>query len=104
MKMKNGTASSAAEAIEKHLLLVPDIVFLDIGLPDADGFMVLNHIHHYDPDCMVVMFSGDSFLDNRVRALSAGAGGFLPKPFNRDSFVHYIEDWHPPVQHAVNNG
>ncbi len=87
------TARNAAEGIEKHLLVVPDIVFLDIGLPDADGFMVLSHIHSLDPECTVVMFSGNSFLDNRVKALSSGAGGFLPKPFNKKAFEHYISDW-----------
>lgn len=85
--------SDAAEALEKHFALRPDIVFLDIGLRDADGFMVLNHIRHYDPQCMVIMFSGNSYFDNRVRAMSAGAGGFLAKPFDRSAFTHYIDDW-----------
>lgn len=87
------TAHNAAEAIERHLLFVPDLVFLDIGLPDCDGFTVLEHIRSHDPQCTIVMFTGNSFLDYRVKAMSSGANGFLPKPFNRQSFEHYIEDW-----------
>lgn len=87
------TAANASEAVEKHLLLVPDIVFLDIGLPDCDGFRILDHIHSCDPQCEVVMFSGQSFLENRLKALSHGAIGFLPKPFNRLQFEHFLEDW-----------
>lgn len=87
------TAKDAAEAIEKHLLLAPDIVFLDINLPDSDGFALLEHIRTHDPDCLVIMFSGNSFLYNRVRALSSGAKGFIPKPFEPADFIHYIEEW-----------
>lgn len=87
------TAANAAEAVEKHLLLVPDIVFLDIGLPDCDGFRILDHIRACDHECEVIMFSSNSFLDNRLKALSHGATGFLPKPFNRHQFESYIEDW-----------
>jgi CheY-like chemotaxis protein len=87
------TAHNAAEAIERHLLFVPDLVFLDIGLPDCDGFTVLEHIRSHDPNCTIVMFTGNSFLDYRVKAMSSGANGFLPKPFNRQSFDHYIKDW-----------
>lgn len=87
------TAVNAAEAVEKHLLLVPDIVFLDIGLPDCDGFRILDHIRSCDPQCQVVMFSGNSFLENRLKALNHGATGFLPKPFSRLQFEHYIDDW-----------
>lgn len=87
------TAHNAAEAIERHLLFVPDLVFLDIGLPDCDGFSVLEYIRSHDPDCTIVMFTGNSFLDYRVKAMSSGADGFLPKPFSRQSFEHYIADW-----------
>ena len=87
------TAHNAAEAVERHLLFVPDLVFLDIGLPDCDGFTVLEHIRSHDPNCTIVMFTGNSFLDYRVKAMSSGADGFLPKPFNRQSFEHYIKDW-----------
>ncbi len=87
------TAHNAAEAIERHLLFVPDLVFLDIGLPDCDGFSVLEYIRSHDPDCTIVMFTGNSFLDYRVKAMSSGADGFLPKPFNRGAFEHYIQDW-----------
>jgi CheY-like chemotaxis protein len=87
------TADSAAQAVEKHLLLAPDIVFLDIGLPDCDGFRILQHIHESDPQCRVIMFSGNSFLDNRLKALALGASGFLPKPFNRKQFESCIGAW-----------
>ena len=87
------TSANAVDAIEKHLLIAPDIVFLDINLPDGNGFMVLEHIFRHDEQCEVIMFSANSFLDHRIQALSRGAEGFLAKPFNRQDFDYYINRW-----------
>lgn len=87
------TASSAQEGIEKHLTLSPDIIFLDIDLPDCDGFTVLHSIRTYDPSCHVIMFSSNSYMTNRMKAFAAGAVGFIAKPFNKRSFERYITMW-----------
>ncbi len=86
------TAADAQEAMMKYFLHAPDIVFLDIGLPDASGFDVLQDIIESDPDAYVVMFSANSYLDNITAALSAGASGFVAKPFKKEKMRHYIED------------
>ncbi|MBI1274821.1 response regulator [bacterium] len=86
------TAKDAREAIVNYLLHAPDIVFLDINLPDHNGFQVLKEIIHKDPEAYVVMFSGNSYLDNITHALNAGASGFVPKPFSKEKMRHYIED------------
>jgi CheY-like chemotaxis protein len=84
------TASNAQEAVANYLLYAPDIVFLDIGLPDASGFDVLRQMIATDADAYVVMFSGNSYLDNVTTALSQGASGFVAKPFKQDKMRHYI--------------
>jgi CheY-like chemotaxis protein len=86
------TAENAEEAIANYLLHAPDIVFLDIGLPDASGFDVLHQIMEIDPDAYVVMFSGNSYLDNVTNALSSGASGFIAKPFKKEKMRQYIHD------------
>ena len=86
------TAQNAQEALACYLLHAPDIVLLDIHLPDADGFSVLRQILASDPDAYVVMFSGNSYLDNVTAALSQGAAGFIAKPFKKERLRHYIED------------
>jgi CheY-like chemotaxis protein len=85
-------SATAGEAIVNYLLHAPDIVFLDIDLPDASGFDVLHSIMENDPDAYVVMFSGNSYLDNVTDALGAGASGFVAKPFKKDKMQRYIED------------
>lgn len=94
------TAASVPEAIEKHLLLTPDIVFVDIEMPGCDGFMLLNYIKAYDPHCRVIMFSSNSYVDNRVKAYAAGAVGFIGKPFNRGAFDRYIDMCKSDIAHA----
>lgn len=86
-------ATSAAEAIERHVMYAPDIIFLDIGLPDWDGLQLIDCIREYDPHCVIVMFSSDSVLDNRLKAFSSGADGFMPKPFNKPIFENYVATW-----------
>jgi CheY-like chemotaxis protein len=86
------TAENAQEAIANYLLHAPDIVFLDIGLPDTSGFEVLHQIMAIDSDAYVVMFSGNSYLDNVTAALNEGASGFIAKPFKKDKMRHFIHD------------
>jgi CheY-like chemotaxis protein len=85
-------AINAQEAITNYLLHAPDIVFLDIGLPDASGYDVLQQILVKDPEAYVVMFSANSDLDNVTTALARGASGFVAKPFKKEKMRHYIED------------
>ena len=86
------TAQDASEAVSNYLTYAPDIVFLDINLPDANGFQVLQQIMASDSEAYVVMFSGNSYLDNVTNALTSGASGFVSKPFNKEKMRHYITD------------
>lgn len=86
------TASNAHDAIANYLIYAPDIVFLDIGLPDTSGFEVLKDIVATDEQAYVVMFSGNSYLDNVTNALNAGASGFIAKPFKKENLMRYVED------------
>lgn len=86
------TAANAQEAVANYMMHAPDIVFLDIGLPDVSGFDVLHQIMKNDPNAYVVMFSGNSYLDNVAAAMSGGASGFISKPFKKDKMRHYIEE------------
>jgi len=86
------TEENAKNAVGSYLLHAPDIVFLDIGLPDMDGFMVLDQIITIDPDAFVVMFSSHDNWENVTRALAAGAKGFLSKPFKKEALKNYIQN------------
>ncbi len=86
------SAANAQEAVMNYLLHAPDIVFLDIGLPDSSGFDVLRQIMRHDAQAYIVMFSANSYLDNITHALSHGASGFVAKPFKKEKLQHYIRE------------
>ena len=79
------------EALATYLQKAPDIMFLDIGLPDVSGHEVLSKILSFDLDAYVVMLSGHSQSEHIVAAMKAGAKGFVGKPFTREKLVQYIE-------------
>ncbi len=85
------TEENAKSAVVSYLLHAPDIVFLDIGLPDVDGFEVLKKILEFDPEAFIVMFSSHYDQENIDRAISCGAKGFVPKPFNKEMLLTCIE-------------
>lgn len=84
------TEENAKDAIGSYLLHAPDIVFLDIGLPDIDGLSVLDQIIAVDPDAYIVMFSSRNDTQTVNRAFAAGAKGFVSKPFKKEDLQGYI--------------
>jgi two-component system, chemotaxis family, chemotaxis protein CheY len=83
--------SDGQGAIMNYLVKAPDILFLDIGLPDMDGHEVLKNIFAIDPEAFVVMFSGKGDRENIMRAVELGAKGFVGKPFTSEKLFQYIE-------------
>ena len=77
-------------AVMMYAKKAPDILFLDIGLPDVSGHAVLKKIFDIDPDAYVVMLSGNGDRDNVMKAIDRGARGFVGKPFTKDKLLQYI--------------
>lgn len=87
------TAPTANQSFDKFSSFQPDIVFLDIDLPDKSGHEVLNWIMRNDPGTAVIMFSSNNSLDNICETLAAGARGFISKPFLKEQLLDYIHDY-----------
>jgi two-component system, NtrC family, response regulator AtoC len=73
-------AGSVAEAIEAFQAEEPDVVLLDIDLPDGSGLDVLNSIKEQHPETIVVMITGNVSVPNTITALRGGAHDFIGKP------------------------
>ncbi len=84
------TAQSANGVFVLYSSFKPDLVFLDIGLPDNSGHDVLEWIMRKDPEAKVVMLSSKDNVENISSCLEKGAKGFIPKPFVQDNLLHYI--------------
>ena len=74
-----GTAANGAEAIELAAELRPDVVLMDISMPDVDGIRATGSILEAEPETRVVMLTAFSDRDRVVAALDAGAIGYLLK-------------------------
>jgi len=72
-------ADSAKSGLKTFLKMKPDVVLLDITLPDVSGFELLRRILKADPDAHVVMFSMNTDPTVVVRAIELGAKGYLAK-------------------------
>jgi two-component system, OmpR family, KDP operon response regulator KdpE len=73
-------AATAAEALEKVIALKPDVVLLDLGLPDRDGLELLHELRGWSSVPVVVLSARDREPD-KVTALDHGADDYLSKPF-----------------------
>ena len=74
-------AATAAEALKQFARERPDAVILDLGLPDRDGFAVIQDIRSHGLTPIVVL-SARSDVEGKVRALEMGADDFVTKPFD----------------------
>lgn len=74
-----GEAGSIAEALTRADVLHPDVVLVDIGLPDGDGFSLARRLRDGGWPVRVVLFSSDADRANIAAARRAGAVGFFPK-------------------------
>lgn len=89
-KYKVNMTDDGQGAIMNYVKNAPDVLFLDIGLPDINGHKVLEKLFALDPDAYVVMFSGNGDKENILKAVGLGAKGFVGKPFSQDKIFEYI--------------
>ena len=85
-----GAASSGAEAIAQATKLLPDVILMDINMPDMDGITATERLSSQVPTAGVVMMSVQGEADYLRRSMLAGAREFLVKPFSSDELTASI--------------
>ena len=85
-----GSASSGREAIEMAVRMHPDVVLMDINMPDMDGITATEQLSSTAPGAAVVMMSVQGEADYLRRSMLAGAREFLVKPFSSDELTASI--------------
>lgn len=86
-----GEASGGTECIELYHQHKPDIVFMDITLPDIDGIEATEGILSEDKDAIIIIVSALANKKVIERALKAGAKDFVIKPFQRARIVACVD-------------
>ncbi len=82
-----GEAENGTVAVRKYLELKPDLVTMDITMPEVDGVTALKSIIQQDPAAKVVMISAMGQESTVKEAVIAGAVGFIVKPFKEEQVI-----------------
>ncbi|MGE8204071.1 response regulator [Heyndrickxia sp. NPDC080065] len=84
-------AADGAQAVEKYKELKPDLVTMDITMPEMDGITALKEIKSIDPDAKIIMCSAMGQQAMVIDAIQAGAKDFIVKPFQADRVIEAIQ-------------
>jgi len=84
------TAVSGAEALRAVTASRPDLVLLDVMLPDGDGFEVVRRLRSSGPDVPVIFVTARDGVQERVAGLALGADDYVTKPFSLDEVLERI--------------
>ncbi|MCR5753879.1 MAG: response regulator [Acetatifactor sp.] len=85
-------ATNGLEGLEAYKKCNPDIVTLDITMPQMDGLELLRKILDYDPDAKAIMITAAGQQDKLIEALKCGAKRFISKPFNAEEILINMSD------------
>ncbi len=86
-----GEAENGLQAVEKYKELKPDLVTMDITMPEMDGIAAVKEIKKIDPNARVIMCSAMGQQSMVIEAIQAGAKDFIVKPFNPQRVLEAVE-------------
>ncbi len=87
-----GQAGDGKKAIELVKSLKPDIVTLDITMPEIDGLTAMDEILKIYPETKVIIISALSAKEIALSALKKGAVSYVVKPFTKDELIEVIKE------------
>lgn len=86
-----GEASNGREAVEKYQRLHPDLVTMDVLMPDMSGLDAVREIRAFDPQAKILMCSAMGQYGLITEALRAGATDFVVKPFQPSGILEAVQ-------------
>lgn len=86
-----GEAENGIEGVQKAQSLLPDVVLMDIGLPEIDGIEATKRIKETNPEIKILMFTSRDSADDVLAAFEAGANGYIMKGANAEQTERAIK-------------
>jgi two-component system chemotaxis response regulator CheY len=83
-------AANGAEAVHTYMTSKPDLVTMDITMPELDGVGAVKQIRKMDPAAKIIMCSAMGQRAMVVDAITAGAKDFVVKPFQKDRVIESV--------------
>jgi two-component system chemotaxis response regulator CheY len=87
-----GEAANGVDALTKYKELRPDVVTMDITMPEADGIQATKDIIAFDEDAKVVILSGIDQKEMLWKAIKAGAASYIVKPFENERVISTLNE------------
>ena len=85
-----GEAENGIQAIDMYKMLKPDIVTMDINMPDMEGIEAVEEIIKFDPKANIIMISALGQETKVKKAILSGAKNFIVKPFKEDLLIQVL--------------
>ena len=86
-----GEAENGMKAVEKYKEVNPDLVLMDITMPEMDGIQALKEIKKNDPSALVIMCSAMGQQAMVIESIQAGAKDFIVKPFQAERVLEAVK-------------
>ncbi len=86
-----GEAENGIRAVEKYKEIQPDLVIMDITMPEMDGIQAVKEIKKINPDANIVMCSAMGQQAMVIESIQAGAKDFVVKPFQSDRVIEAVK-------------
>lgn len=86
-----GEAANGVEAVEKFKELKPDVVTMDITMPEMNGIDAIKKIREFAPDAKIIVCSAMGQQAMVVEAIQAGAKDFIVKPFQHSRVIEALQ-------------
>ena len=86
------TASNGLEAVEIFKQELPELVTMDLTMPEMDGVECVKHLVEIKPDVLILVISSLSDKATTIQAMKNGAKGFLTKPFDDEQINNALEE------------
>ena len=91
MMIKDILLKNGMKAVEKYKEVKPDLVMMDITMPEMDGIQALKKIKEVDPGAVVVMCSAMGQQAMVIESIQSGAKDFIVKPFDKDRVLEAVK-------------
>ena len=86
-----GEAENGARAVEKYKELIPDLVIMDITMPEVDGIQAVKEIRKINLESKIIMCSAMGQQAMVIESIQAGAKDFIVKPFQAERVVEAVK-------------
>lgn len=86
-------AASSGEALVHYIEKCPDIVFLDIDLPDISGHNFARFVNKIDSECYIVIISANQYTSDLKEAKENNVKGYIAKPYQKDSILKIMDQF-----------